>query len=225
MKFTNLLATLALAIGVVSAEKVESIRFAIEYTIEEIPELAHTEVAQLSSGQDIHLRYKVASGEDLSIIGIGGVFTDAEGKVLVNLTSASIGPYPLSSGENKTFSQHIPLALSEGAYVLQPQLYIVIDDVIKMVPARTQPTYISNPPISWINPQFLFLFSILLVSFIGLAYAAYDIYGKRYLKGTTPVKERPANTGVPAAFKSYASGKNYDEDWLPENLKKRSKKV
>lgn len=232
MKFTSVIASLLVSVASVVNAAPEApvqhpINLVVDYTIQEHPDIGAKDVVQLNSGTNIHLKYSVGNREkeDISIIGVGGVLTDpATGQIKVNLTSGSIGPIKIANGETKTFIQDIPLDLDADNYMLQPQIFIVIDDSIKMVPVRGQLATVTDLPISWFNPQFLFLMFILLVSFTGLGFAAYDIWGKRYLKGASPipVKNRPANAGIPSAFAS--GSKSYDESWIPEyHLQKKKR--
>lgn len=233
MRFGKVIASLVLSIASVvgaeaAAEEKQAIKFVADYIIQEFPDIGKADVAQLNSGKNIHLEYTVGNmeEEDINVIGVGGVLTDpATGAIKVNLTSGAIGPIVVANGESKTFVQDIPLDLVADNYLLNPQVYIVMNDVIKMIPVRGQLATVTDLPISWFNPQFLFLMIVLTVSFVGLGFAAYDIWGKRYLKGTSPIqpKQRPASTGIPSVYTS--GSKTYDESWLPEHHLQKKKRA
>ena len=103
-----------------------------------------------------------------------------------------------------------------------PQLFIAFDNDLKLVQARGQRTEVKDVPISIFDPQLLLLEAILLATFAGLGYVAYNIWGKRYFEGTALVNKPKRGASPPVA-----SAKSVDSDWLPEGhlRQKKTKKA
>ena len=72
---------------------------------------------------------------------------------------------------------------------------------------------------------------VLLITFAGLIYVGYEIWGKQYFKGVAPVKAKKvsaAKASSPVASgPSTTSATGYDTNWIPEShlKQKKTKKV
>lgn len=207
----------------------EAIDFTVDYRIKDHEDVPATELLEVYNGADHYFVYDLVNNDerDVTVIGIGGVLLDPlTGDVKVNLTSGSVGPETLTQGANFTFNQHIPFNVVPANYVLTPQLFLVIDGDIKMVPVRPQLLLIVDEPISFFNPQLIFLELVLLATFAVAGYVAYDLWGRNYLYG--PVTKKLTKKQPRAASPTgTTSGAAYDASWLPEGHlpKKKTKKV
>lgn len=232
MKFSNIL--VGLVASLVSANVPVSddidggqvLNFEVKYLIEEFPEVTSTDVAELTNGQSIHLKYTAVNHEDyaISIVGIGGSFRDPNtNEISHNLTNGQIGPITLGPGDSESFSQVLPLNVQPKNYVLAPQLFIAVNEELRVVPVRGQLAIVTDKALSIFNPQLLFLELVLLVSFAAVAYIAYEIWGRKYIQGTSPVAGKK-KVVVPIEVNEPASGKSYNSEWLPQGHLKQQKK-
>jgi len=235
MKFGKVLLGAVYSLGYVFAadsvdaesKQPQAINFSIDYKIQEFPNVTGEEVIEIFNGENIHLEYTVLNNEldDISIIGVGGVLFDPVTKeIKANLTSGAVGPLVLGTNETKTFVQDIPLNLIPDTYIFSPQVFIVLEDQIKMVPVRGQMATVSDLPISWFNPQLLFLELILISTLVGAGYFAYQTWGKQYVSSSIPSQGKAKKQPV-AASASASGSKSYDSSWLPEHHLQKKKKA
>jgi hypothetical protein len=242
MKFGKVLLGVVFSLGHVFAAEVadaesqeaKTINFSVDYKIQEFPNVSGQEVIEIFNGDNIHLEYKVHNNEldDISVIGVGGILIDPTTmEVKVNLTSGAVGPLVLGTNETKSFVQDIPLNLIPATYIFSPQVFIVFEDQIKLVPVRGQLATVSDAPISWFNPQLLVLELILIASLVGAGYFAYQTWGKQYVSSPLPQgkgKKQPVAgaAGASATASASATGsKSYDSSWLPEHHLQKKKKA
>ncbi|CAI5758142.1 unnamed protein product [Candida verbasci] len=234
MKFSSILSTIALITSTVIAYETtgnEVVDIVIDYSIKENPEISKNDVATWTNGDEVTLEYILENQEksDITIIGVTGQFQNpVTNQIVTNLTTGKIGPITVASGEAVKFDQKINVDLIASNYELIPQIFIAHEDLIKVIPCRGQLMQISDKSISLFDPRLLFLELVLLVSFIGLAYVVYEIWGKQYLKfnNSTTVKVKKT-AAKPAAVSQGSTTSGYDVNWIPEgHLKaKKSKKV
>lgn len=209
-----------------SGEEVTEIKFVVDYSIAELPTIKNTDVAPLTNGEKVTLNYQVINNEEfnVTVVGVGGTLRDpTNGVIQANLTSAAVGPVIVDPSDSATFDQELLVDLVPGNYVLTPQLYVVYNDEIKLIQVRGQLAIIESLPISFFNPQLLFL-EVLLLSTLGvIVYVVYSIWGKKYIQKTAPVSRQFPRGSSP----SNATGKSYDTEWLPEShlKQKKSKKA
>lgn len=196
-----------------------TIQILIDYTIDEYPDVTNTDVAEITNGEDISIRYEVLNNEDqeINIVGVSGSFRDpVSNQVRTNLSSSPIGPVNIPPGESQKFIQKLNVDLIADNYLLSPALFFTFDDDVKVVFPRGQLITVTDLPISIFNPQLLLLEAILIASVAGFAYLGYSIWGKSLLE-TKVSKKKP----VPP--QGHSSGKA--DNWLPEGhiTKKKSK--
>lgn len=232
MKFLSLLTTFVAA--VVAADNAdqfqedgsEIIDLVFDYEVKGFPNALAQQILPFFNENGYFLKYDLENNDDrdINIIGVGGVLLDPmTGDVKVNLTSGSVGPQVMTKGDNFTFNQHIPLNVAPNHYVLSPQLFIVVDGDIKMVPARPQMVVVEDAPISFFNPKLILLELVLLVTMGGLAYVIYDLWGRAYLYGGV-VNKKQAKQQAKANVAAKASGaKSYNDEWLPDTHVKKTK--
>ncbi|ODV82342.1 increased recombination centers protein 22 [Suhomyces tanzawaensis NRRL Y-17324] len=229
MKFATVLAGLFASACVSAAPAIdpnvakELIKFPVEYTLVEYPDVGARDVAEFNNGDTITLQYSVSNQEDkeVSLVGVGGSFRDpTNNQIKTNLTAAAIGPYVLAPGQSQTFVQKVPLNLIPDNYLLTPEVYVFYNDEMKALSIRGQLAVVSDVTISLFNPQLLFLELVLAATVAGLAYVAYQIWGASYFAGTAPVAPKIRKTASGSTVVS-------DAAWLPDvHVKqKKSKKV
>ncbi|EEQ36380.1 hypothetical protein CLUG_00503 [Clavispora lusitaniae ATCC 42720] len=221
MKFSTLALGLLSFVGAVFSEEVEDFfgqastenklsNFKIDYIIEEYPDVDPSDVAQLSAGEEIKLLYTITNEEDtdLTVVGLGGAFRDPiSGDYKVNLTSNSVNPLVITPGESAQVGQKIRLDIDSGSYYLTPQVYVAFQDELKAIQARGQLAIVSEVPVSFLDPQLLFLELLFVAISGGLGYFVYTTYFKTYFKRTAPTKK------VPVAAKSTG----FDPSWVPSH--------
>lgn len=220
MRFSTILASL-LGASYVFCLPVQN-PLGLAYTIEEYPE--KNEVIDIYNGDSITLTYTVANDNEqpATIIGVGGSFKDPNtNEVSTNLTTGNVGPIVLEQGQSQQFKQLVELNLIPGNYILAPIVYVVVEEQLVQFEAETQLASVSDRPISFFNPQLLFL-ELILVGTIGLVgYFGYLTFGKPYFKKVAPVK-KPNKV---ARASSPETAKSYDSSWIPENhLNRKTKK-
>lgn len=237
MKFLNIVATLAASIASVAAYETtgkETVDILIDYNIKETPEVSKSDVASWTNGEQITLEYTLSNNEetDVTVIGVTGQFLNPVTKeVVTNLTQGRIEPVAVAPGKSVRFEQTINVNLIPNNYELVPQVFIVQGDLVKLLPCRGQLASVLDKAISFFDPRLIFLELVLLATFGGLVYLAYQIWGKNYIKGTAPVKvKKSVKSPSPVAASASAgssTGAGYDVNWIPEgHLKqKKTKKV
>ncbi|CAK9439520.1 uncharacterized protein LODBEIA_P36200 [Lodderomyces beijingensis] len=241
MKFFNFFAAAALtSIASVSAYETtekQVVDILIDYSITQTPELTRNDVAEWINGDEVTIEYHVNNNEaeEITVIGVTGQFTNpVTNEVVTNLTQGRVGPLTIAPGTSGSFKQNIGIDLVPDNYELVPQVFIAHQDLIKVIPCRGQLASVSDKVISFLDPRLIFLELVLLASLGGVAYLAYEIWGKKYLHGVSAAKAKKTQVSAPAsagagagagAGASTASG--YNVDWLPEgHLKqKKTKKV
>lgn len=202
--------------------------FRVQYLIQGKQEdPTSTEVVPLENGEEFKIEYSFRNdeSEEVSIVGLGGSFNHpVDGSIVTNLTTSQLGPLVVQPGESTSFIQKVGLDLNADSYVLAPAIYVVYQSKLMLLGSRNQIVTVSDAEISIFNPQLLFLELVLLSTLGGLAYFAYIIFGKKYIQGTAPVTKRKVSP-PPKAVKSKSTGsKGYDENWLPDNLRKAANK-
>lgn len=202
-----------------------TLQFAVDYSIPHLPNVGPRDLAEVYNGEEFSIAYSFTNNEDkdISIVGVGGAFHDVKtGAIKSNLTASPIEAVTVTPGESGSFSHKISLNLVPEEYILVPQLFIAFDNDLKLVQARGQRTEVKDVPVSIFDPQLLLLETILLATFAGLAYVAYNIWGKRYFEGTTLVNKPKRGASPPVA-----TAKSVDSDWLPEGhlRQKKTKKA
>ncbi|CCG25630.1 hypothetical protein CORT_0C02550 [Candida orthopsilosis Co 90-125] len=236
MKFSNIIAILSASIASVAAYQTtgkETVDILVDYHIKETPEVTKNDVASWTNGEEITLQYTINNNEesDVTVIGVTGQFLNpVTRQAVTNLTQGRIGPVAVAPGESAQFEQTINVNLVPNNYELVPQIFIVQGELVKVIPCRGQLASVLDKAISFFDPRLIFLEIVLLASFGGLIYLAYQIWGKNYIKGTAPVKvKKSAKSPSPVVSSSAGSstGAGYDVNWIPEgHLKqKRTKKV
>lgn len=211
---------------IVSHGKSRVLEFDVDYTIKERPDASPTDIVKLYNGDAITLTYTFTNNdpEQVAVLGVGGSFRDSKTQEInTNITSASLGPVVIENGQSQQFSQVINVNLLPDSYVLSPLLYIALGEEFMTVSPRPQWTEVSDAPISFFNPQLLFLEFVLIVTFGGIGYILYELFGKKYFKGTSVAPTKKAS--APAGTSTATDGKSYDSSWIPQShLKQKSKK-
>lgn len=233
MKFfsTILIATALLARAAVCFEPTEDkpFNFKIEYSIAEIQE-SITDVVPLTNGDKFSLQFYFENHEPqpVSIVGVGGSFNDARTGILTNnITTSSIGPVEIASGESANFTQVVAVDVFPGDYLVVPGIYAVYNSTMMLLGSRSQLVTVEDPSVSLFDPHLLFLELLLLATVGALAYGAYELFGKQYLRKNQPIKVAtikklvPADQTIGSSASSSASG--YDESWLPKQHLKTKK--
>lgn len=183
--------------------------FNLHYYIEEFSEVAHEELLELYHGEKITLHYTFENREDepITVVGVGGALRDPlTGEPKINLTANSVEPMVLPPGEATDLRQIINLDFQLGDFVLTPVVYVAFKDELKAVQAKAQLTTLRDPPVSFFNPQFLFLEFVLLALFGSLGYYLYNDKLQAYLKQTEPVTKAAEVSG---------GSTSYDPNWIP----------
>lgn len=200
----------------------------IDYKIEGQPGVTQTDVALFDIDEVAVLNYEMSTLEEdipITVIGTGGYIKDpATGDVVQNLTARQLEPMlQLKPNETLNFKQAIEINLPAQNYIFAPEVYFVIGtEQPKMVQIRNQLVIVSEPQTSVFEPQFLFL----CLLFLGIV----TISGFFTLKAVAPYFESTAPTKKSLkeqASSARATGKSFNEDWIPEHLKKskRTKKL
>lgn len=189
----------------------ELTNFDLTYVIQEYPDAKDSEVVQMWQGQEINVLHTITNREesDLTVVGLGGSFRDPiTGAFKVNLTSNSVGPVVLGPGETAEVGQTINLDFLPGNYFLAPQVYVAFQDELKVIQARAQLTVLKEVPISFFNPQLLFLEALLVAIVGGVAYFLYPAFFQSYFNGTAPITKSKAAS---------AKASGFDPSWVPSH--------
>lgn len=173
-------------------------QFELDYVIEEYPEIAYNEVAEMSQGELIKLRYTLTNNEELpiTVVGLGGAFREPlSGEILVNLTSKEVGPIVINPGDSTAIGQRINLDFGKGNYLLSPQVFVAFKEQLKVIQARPQIAHVKEVPLSIFDPQLLFLEVLFFVISGTLLYffAPTIFKSQASLRGKEEVKPKVSN--------------------------------
>ncbi|PVH14268.1 uncharacterized protein CXQ87_002396 [Candidozyma duobushaemuli] len=160
-----------------NAQGTELENFDLDYSIEEYPDIAYNDVAEMDVGEQIKLLHNFSNREnkDITIVGLG---------VLLGTRSsgASCEPY-INYCESSIIGQKINLDFGGGNFLLSPRMFVAFNDEVKVVQARPQLTVIKEKPLSFFDPQLLFLEVLLLLATgIGLYLAVPSIFSQNQKK-------------------------------------------
>ena len=232
--FTAFAATIATVAGYETTGSKQTVDILIDYIIKETPELSQNDVANWENGDTVTLQYVVNNNEEseITVVGVTGQFKNpVNNEIVTNLTTGKVGPIAVPPGEAIKFDQKINVDLIPANYELIPHVFIAQDSLIKVIPCRGQLATIVDAAVSFFDPRLIFLELVLLITFAGLIYVGYEIWGKQYFKGVAPVKAKKvsaAKASSPVASgPSTTSDTGYDTNWIPEShlKQKKTKKV
>lgn len=200
----------------------------VDFQIRESPEIGASDVANWFNGDTVTIAYEVQNNEksEVNIIGVTGQFKNPiTGEIITNLTTGKVGPLAIASGESSGFEQTIGVNLIPGNYELVPFVFFAHEDVVKVLPVRGQLVTVADAPVSLFDPRLILVELILIASAAGALYLGYEIWGKKYIRGTAPVQARKAaspSSGV-SSGRGTPSGSSYDVNWIPEGHLKQTK--
>ncbi|KAF6063921.1 Increased recombination centers protein 22-2 domain protein [Candida albicans] len=229
--FTAFAATIATVAGYETTGSKQTVDILIDYIIKETPELSQNDVANWENGDTVTLQYVVNNNEEseITVVGVTGQFKNpVNNEIVTNLTTGKVGPIAVPPGEAIKFDQKINVDLIPANYELIPYVFIAQDSLIKVIPCRGQLATIVDAAVSFFDPRLIFLELVLLITFAGLIYVGYEIWGKQYFKGVAPVKLRktfvittnthaliirhPSPTYKHSGIKGLVSGHSKDKD-------------
>jgi len=190
----------------------ELANFEVDYLILEYPDADKNEVIQMWQGEQINVRHTITNQEDtdITVVGLGGSFRDPiTGEFKVNLTANSVGPVVIEPGKSVNVGQMITLDFVPGNYFLAPQVYVTFKDELKAIQARAQLAVVKEVPISFFNPQLLFLELIFVVLAGAIGYIFFPAFFQTYLKGTAPITK--------ASTTKSATTSGFDPAWVPSH--------
>ncbi|RCK67596.1 Increased recombination centers protein 22-2 [Candida viswanathii] len=237
MKFSTILTALTTTIAAVAGYetngKPHTVDILIDYHIKETPEVSANDVANWINGDKYTLQYVVNNNEEteVTVVGVTGQFKNpVTNEIVTNLTTGQVGPITVQPGESIKFDQIVGVDLIPNNYELVPHVFVAHDDLIKVIPCRGQLTTVVDAVVSFFDPRLIFLELVLLVTFGGVVYFIYEIWGKQYLNGIAPVKAGAVRKSASPVDKKEASpsgsASGFDESWIPEaHLKKNKKKA
>lgn len=195
--------------------------FQLDYVIEEFAEIEKNLVIEAQYGQKITLQYSISNEEDepFTVVGLGGSFRDPlTGEHAVNMTANSVEPVVIEPQSSTVIRQSVELDFPLADYILAPAVYVAFKDLLRVIQARGQFLVLKDAPVSFFEPQMLFL-ELLAIIFIGVA---------SYYVVHSPSKKDARKKVVKQ--KSAITLSQVDLSWLPKNhqqiqTKKRSRKA
>ncbi|KAG7193597.1 Increased recombination centers protein 22 [Scheffersomyces spartinae] len=210
-------------------KRAQFVGFTAFYHIDGYETLNPREFAEFKNGQVVDIVYELVNKEEESVIivaGTGGVIRDVND--LTVKANISITPLErkirLDPGDKHKLIQKVEIHLEPQAYIFTPQLYIMVNEQPRMVQARAQMINVEDEELSVIDPQFLLLELLLVVSVLGLAYLGYELWGKSYIQSrlrgfrtltqTSKIKNK--------LLKKQSQVKS--KDWIPDSHLRNRKK-
>ncbi|GEQ67949.1 hypothetical protein JCM33374_g1615 [Metschnikowia sp. JCM 33374] len=203
------------------AQEVELKNYQLDYIIEDKPDAPANEPVELFFGKTITLQYELFNEEDsvITVVGLGGSFMDpSTGEMVVNMTANSVEPLVIQPQSAGRMGQKINLDFLPGDYILAPVVYVAYNDVLKGIAANGRLVQLTEPPVSFFNPQLIFL-ELLFVGIVGsVVYYFYGTTLEKYFNGTAPTDKKVNE-------KSTGSASGVDSSWLPKNYHPVQKKT
>lgn len=204
--------------------------FRIDYNVA-FKEDPNGNIEDFVNGETVELLFEFHSLEPapVTIVGVGGQLLDpVTGEVKANITASQLGPIEVANNQNENFTQRVGINMEAADYLLVPAIYVVYQDQFMMLGSKNKIVTVVEPSISIFNPQLIMSELILLVSFAGIVYALFNVFGAQYLNGILPesllpkdkkkkAKKAKKDSPVEASATSV-------ESWLPEQHKKLTKK-
>lgn len=193
-------------------------RFNANYIIEEFPDHRREQVVVVYNGKKITLRYSITNEEDdtMTLVGIGGSILDPlSGLPRYNMTANSVQPIIINPHESGSLRQVIEMEFVAGNYILSPSVYVSFRDQLKEIKVGTQLIAVSDIPVSFFDPQFIFLVLIMSIAFGTIGYYIYSSYFQKYFRKTAPLASISNTTGT---------GSGLDPSWVPKNYVTISRK-
>lgn len=147
----------------------------------------------------------------------GSFYYHKKGKIddtpYANLTTSKIGPLAIEPGQNSTFDAKIMVNLPPDDFNLIISFFVGYQGEMIVIEADPIKVTISDPPVSFFDPKFLFVQLVLGLSVIGIGYALSNSYLIPYFESKKSdsslkkqiVEKKSVNPGT----------KGYDESWIP----------
>lgn len=200
--------------------------FTALYHIDGFEGLDPREFAELKNGQVIDVMFELDNKEEedvIIVVGTGGVFRDINDLTIkANITVTPLERrIRLDPGDKHLLIQKVQIVLDPQSYIFTPQLFVMVNGETRLVQARAQMISVEDDVVSIIDPQLLLLELLLLVSFLGLAYLGYELWGKDYVRNNFKLFQ---GTSTKASKKS-KEPHVHDKGWIPEGHLRQRKKV
>ncbi|KAK9474419.1 uncharacterized protein V1510DRAFT_401501 [Dipodascopsis tothii] len=163
--------------------------------------------------------------KDCSVQVAGGALFALGGDVAIdNMTAARVGPLTVPGHSSQVVPYSFVVDREPKDYVLRLGLLVEFDGQLLQTIAYNSTVSIADVPVSFFDPQLLFLYVVLTAVFGGSGYFAYQKFGKPYLKARAKaqkqkegVKPRVARKSPTPVASTTGSDAKYDESWIPEH--------
>ncbi|KAK9246575.1 hypothetical protein V1506DRAFT_534626 [Lipomyces tetrasporus] len=183
-----------------------------------------------STNLEITLQNEEDSEAIVQVAG-GALFEIGNDTAIENITAVRVGPLAVAPHTTQTVGYNFVLDREPKDYFLRVGLLIEYEGQLVQYLGYNSTITVQDPPLSYFDPQMIFLYIILSGIFGVGGYFVYNNYVKSYLapkktsgkkraKSATPVT--PSNT---TAETTGTDSKGYDESWIPEHhLRSKSPK-
>ncbi|AGO11773.1 AaceriADL001Cp [[Ashbya] aceris (nom. inval.)] len=185
-------------------------QFNIDYSILEQPNFVPGAFSEFENGDNVTLAFNFVNNEEVpvTLLAVGGNIVEIHsGTEVANITRSSLGEIEVDVNSSVTFNQAINLKLNEGGYYLLPNIFVIKDGELMRVGTTPSLIKILPPVMSFFNPRFLFIQTVLIGV---ISYITYFVFtsSKRERKRAVSKTKAPKKVKV-------------DESWLPENHLKK----
>lgn len=186
--------------------------------------------------KETNVQFQFQNNEDTAvhIAGyFGSFFYNKKGVIektpYANLTTSKIGPLAIEPGKNATFDAKIMVNLPPEDFDLILSFFVGHQGDVVIVENKPLKVTISDPPISFFDPKFLFIQLVFGLTIGAIGYAVVTLGLIPYLdQSPAASKKSTASSKKPIPEKKSVNPgeKGYDESWIPtQHLQQKSKKA
>ncbi|KAK9434234.1 hypothetical protein V1505DRAFT_359584 [Lipomyces doorenjongii] len=175
-----------------------------------------------STNLEITLRNEEDNEAIVQVAG-GALFEVGKDTALENITAVRVGPLAVAPHTTASVAYSFVLDREPKDYFLRVGLLIEYEGQLVQYLGYNSTITTQDPPLSFFDPQMIFLYLILSGIFGVGGYYVYNTYVKSYFapKNTSGKKRAKAVTPVtPSSTTAETTGsaaKGYDESWIPEH--------
>ncbi|KAK9370311.1 hypothetical protein V1509DRAFT_617400 [Lipomyces kononenkoae] len=152
----------------------------------------------------------------------GALFEVGKDTALENITAVRVGPLTIAPHTAESVAYSFVINREPKDYFLRIGLLIEYEGQLVQYLGYNSTVTIQDPPLSFFDPQMIFLY-LILCGIVGVGgYYVYITYVKSYIapKNSGKKRAKAASTVAPSTTSAETTGsaaKGYDESWIPEH--------
>ncbi|KAK9233772.1 hypothetical protein V1525DRAFT_441408 [Lipomyces kononenkoae] len=152
----------------------------------------------------------------------GALFEIGKEAALENITAVRVGPLAIAPHTSESVPYSFVINREPKDYLLRVGLLIEYEGQLVQYLGYNSTVSVQDPPLSYFDPQMIFLY-VIISGILGVGgYYVYTTYVKSYIAPKKAGKKRakapsPAAPSTTSAETTSSAAKGYDESWIPEH--------